>query len=200
MASGGKIKGTALNFDPEFRFLLEIDPDFEDWRALAAERYSTQKISSNQAAALAAFFMRYLHALKLDKRPVALFEAGNRLPDLWTSLGLDSITEGRANMQHDTISDFLDWVLRNKLTEPDAEGHWVVPAHLANPFPRHRAKRTGKQSDLSFSYVTALDPRMAHWRELAGEWLSAQKRGVANCCKALDKFLVTYLIDRKSVV
>lgn len=195
--AGSKIKGTNLNFDPEFRFLLEIDPDFEDWRALVAEWYLTRKSTKANATALIAFFVRYLHALGRDKRPVALFEQANRLPDLWATLGLDYVTEAVANRQHDTISDLLDWVLRDKLAEPDAEGHLVVPTHLTNPFPRRQAKHNGRESDLSFSHVTALDPRMAHWRALAVEWLSAQKRGVPDCSKALDKFLVTYLIGHK---
>lgn len=183
-------------FDPEFRFLLEIDPAFEAWRALAAEWWPTQKVSSSKASALSAFFVRYLHAQQLDTRPVALFETTARLPGLWATL-LDSMTEDEARKQHDTVSDFLDWVLRKKLAEPDAEGHRIVPAHLAHPFPRRRAKTINKRSDLSFTYVTAIDPRMEHWRALAAEWLPTWKTGVHARRQALDKFMVAYLIGRK---
>lgn len=189
---GYKIKGTNLNFDPEFRFTLTLDPAFEDWRALATEWWPTQKNTKDKATALSGFFVRYLHALQLDKRPVALFEASTRLPDLWAALDLASKREGK--VQHDAISDFLDWVLRTKLAEDDAKGYRVVPAHLTNPSPRRQVQNTGKQSDLSFAHVTALDPRMVHWQALAAEWLGAQKTSVSIKRNALDKCLVGYLI------
>jgi hypothetical protein len=190
----GKIKGTDQYFDPEFRFLLEINPAFEEWRALAAEWWSTQKSSSNKATTLSGFFVRYLHAQQLDKRPVAMFEAGTRLPDLWVALDLDFFSENIRKIMHDFISDFLDWVLRSHLAEPDAEGHRVVPEHLRHPFPRLQSKNTGKQSDLGFTYVTTLDPRMVHWQSLAAEWLGNQKTSVDDRRKAIDKFLMDYLI------
>lgn len=188
------IKGTDQNFDPEFRFLLAIDPAFEDWRVMAAEWYAQQKRSSTKTTALSAFFVRYLHAQSLEKFPATSFDAGTRLPDLWATLELDSQTEKKGRAAHDTISDFLDWVLRTKLAQPDAAGHRVVPAQLRNPFPRLRPKTTGKGSDLTFAHVLVLDPRMLHWQELAAEWLGAQKSGVAASRIALDKFLVKYIL------
>ncbi|MFY9329488.1 MAG: integrase family protein [Georgfuchsia sp.] len=189
-----RIKGANQNFDPEFRFLLELNPTFEGWRVLAAEWYPTQKTSNSKAAALSAFFVRYLHAQQLDNRPEALFAASTRLPDLWMTLELGTLGEREAKKRHDTVSDFLDWVLRTKLAEPDAEGHRLVPVHLRNPFRRFRPKTVGKDSDLTFAYVLALDPRMVHWQALAAEWLSAQKVAVDHRRRSLGKFLVQYLI------
>jgi len=194
MAKGSKIKGTDQYFDPGFRFLLEIDPAFAEWRALAAEWWSTQKSLSNKATALSGFFVRYLHAQQLDMRPVAMFEAGTHLPDLWVALDLDFFSENTGKIMHDVISDFLNWVLRSRLAEPDAEGHRVVPEHLRHPFPRLQSKNNGKQSDLGFTYVTTLDPRMVHWQSLAAEWLGNQKTSVDDRRKAIDKFLMDYLI------
>lgn len=188
-------KRVVQNFDPEFRFLLEIDPAFEDWRALVAEWWPTQKNSYSKAAALTAFFVRYLHALQLDKRPVTLFEVSRRLPDLRATRELALLAEMEGKNQHDAISDFLDWVLRTHLAEPDADGHRIAPEHLCNPFPRIKPKVTGKRSDLAFANVTTLDPRMVHWQALAAEWLGAQKTAIARCRDALDKFLADYLID-----
>ena len=45
MAGSKKIPGTDQNFDAEFRFLLALDPAFEDWRVLAAEWYSQHNAS-----------------------------------------------------------------------------------------------------------------------------------------------------------
>ena len=195
MASGAKITGTNQNFDPEFRFLLAIDPAFEGWRALAAEWYPSQTATSNKATALNAFFIRYLHAQSLDKHPAALFDASTPLPDLWKTLEMNRQTEGEGKKQHDTISDFLDWVLRSKLAQPDADGRKLVPVHLRNPLPRLQVKRTGKESDISFSHVLVIDPRMVHWQELAAQWLGGQKSNVASRRHALDKFLVQYILE-----
>jgi hypothetical protein len=188
------IKGTNQYFDPEFRFLLAIDPAFEDWRALAAEWYPSQVASSNKATALSAFFVRFLHAQSLDKNPAAMFDASTRLPDLWKTLDLERLS-GREGIKHnDTLSDFLDWVLRTKLAEPDADGHLVVPVHLRNPFLRKADKITGKGSDITFSHVLAIDPRMVHWQKLAAEWLGAQKSSVGDRRNGLDKFLTQYIL------
>ncbi|WP_211209786.1 VPA1269 family protein [Uliginosibacterium gangwonense] len=188
------IRGTNLNFDPEFRFLLVLDPALEGWRALAAEWWLTQKATRNRATAVVTFFVRYLHALQLDTRPITLFEAGSGLPDLWKTLNQVPLQEASQKIQYDTISDFLDWVLRTELAEPDSEGYRVVPTHLKHPFPRIRLKQVGKISDLSFTYVTERDPRMGHWQALAAEWLGAQKTAVHLRRNALDCFLIDYLV------
>jgi hypothetical protein len=189
------INGTNQYFDPEFRFLLAIDPAFEDWRALAAEWYPSQVASSNKATALSAFFVRFLHAQSLDKNPAAMFDASTRIPDLWKTLDLERLSGRQGIKQHDTLSNFLDWVLRTKLSQTDAEGHLAVPVHLLNPFPRKTDKVTGKQSDITFSHVVAIDPRMVHWQKLAAEWLGAQRSAVSHRRNALDKFLVQYIVE-----
>ncbi|UUZ69444.1 integrase family protein [Polaromonas sp. P2-4] len=189
-----KIVGTDLNFDPEFRFLLAIDPDFEEWRLLAAKWWGTQKDSQPKQTALAGFFVRYLHAMNLDKHPASLLDAQFKPPSLEKPLGLADLSVN-ALRRHDAISDFLDWVLREKFAEPDALGHRLVPSHMRNPFPRLRSKRTGKGSDIDFRYVLQHDPRMEDWRALAAEWLDAQRMATDAKRKALDKFLVGYIIQ-----
>lgn len=194
MAKGQKILPSKQSFDPEFRFLLALDPAFEDWRVLAAEWYAQQKRSSRKANALSAFFVRYVLGHSLDKHPAKLLDADTRLPDLWTTLKLGELAGREGTKQHDTISDFLDWVLRTKLAQPDADGHLLVPIHLKNPYPRLRHKTTGKGLDTTFAYVLTFDARMIHWQELAAEWLGAQKLGVAPRHHALDKFLQQYIL------
>jgi len=178
--SGAKIKGTDLNFDPEFRFLLELDPDFEPWRQLAAE-WLTQQTSDveTKRISLTKFFVRYLHVLKLDKSPEALFRQDVILPDMWAALELGNISEIKVKRQHDIISDFLDWVLRTHLAELDQEGHRVVPTHLGHPFPRvrpkgNKIKGTGVNFDPEFRFLLELDPAFEPWRKLAAEWWAQQ--------------------------
>lgn len=195
MTSGKKLIPSGQKYDPEFRFLLGIDPAFEDWRALVSEWYASQKSkSSNKNTALSAFFVRYLHGQALDKNPASFFDANTRLPDLWKTLELDRLAGRDGKKQHDTISDFLDWVLRSKLAQTDSDGHLVVPVHLRNPFPRKVDKVTGKGSDITFAQVLNIDPRMVHWQKLAAEWLGAQRSNVGKRLNALDKFLVDYIL------
>jgi hypothetical protein len=188
----GTIRGTSLNFDPEFCFLLELDLAFEPWRQLAAEWWG-QQTSKNKGkrTSLTTFFVRYLHGLELDKSPEALFRQDVILPDLWAVL--DNNSEIVARMRHDFISDFLDWVLRTHLAELDQEGHRIVPAHLSHPFPRIKVKITGKESDLTFSYVRTLDPKMGRWCDLATEWMQAQKYSVHMRRESIDKLLDKYI-------
>lgn len=181
-------------YDPEFYFLRDIDPAFEDWRTLAARWLSLQKNSGTKTVALTGFFLRYLRDQKLDLRPMALFQHDAQLPDLWATLGLGAISKTEGKSQHDTIVDYLDWVLRTHLAELDAKGHRVVSNHLHHPFQRLKRKITGKQADISFSHVLALDPEMEHWQKLAAEWMLGQRLGVAARREALDRFLGVYII------
>ncbi len=50
-------------FDPDFRFLLDFDPAFEEWRGYAAEWLKEQERGKvGKRAALARFFVSYLHS------------------------------------------------------------------------------------------------------------------------------------------
>lgn len=182
-------------FDPEFRFLHDLDPALEGWRAWAAEYWAgPHRTSSNMQAALVAFLVTYLHGQGLHTLPAnEFFVREGALPAPDAALGLALLNEKDAKRKHDYVSDFLDWILRQKLAEPDAEGHPVVPNHLANPFPRKAAKQHGKTSDLSFAHVLLLDPKLEDWRSLATEFMKDQKAAVAAILHALNRFLVQYI-------
>ncbi|HRP25161.1 VPA1269 family protein [Thauera sp.] len=189
-----KEKRQIAKVDAGFRFLLAIDPEFEAWRELVVEWLATQKSPKKKYGALTAFFVRYLQACQLDKRPAELLKKEAHLPDLWATLRLDDLTESNGKAMHDEISDFLGWVLREKFAEADGEGHNVVPPHLANPFPRIRDRASGKGSDLCFTHLEDIDPRMESWRSLAAEWLKSQFVNLSSRRAALDTFLVKYII------
>ncbi|WP_374496816.1 integrase family protein [Vogesella indigofera] len=190
------IKGTNSNFDPEFRFLLDLDPALEGWRAWAAEYWAgLPKTTSNMKSGLTAFLVTYLHGQGLHTLPPEKFLARDRtLPKPDAALGLALMSyEDNVSQKHDAVSDFLDWMLREKLSVSDADGHRVVPPQLANPFPRRSIKKHGKTSDLSFAHVLLLDPKLEDWRSLAAEWLKDQKSSVGMRRNALDDFLVLYI-------
>jgi hypothetical protein len=194
MARKGQ-KKTLEKFDPEFRFLLDLDPTLEGWRAWAAEYWAgVPRTSPSKQSALAAFLVTYLHGQGLHTLPAEEFFAKDgALPAPDAALGLPFITENEAQTKHDFVSDFLDWTLRQKLAQPDADGHRVVPPHLANPFPRRTVKLNGKTSDLSFAHVLQIDPKLEDWRSLAAEWVRDQKTNVDYCRRSLDKFLIQYI-------
>lgn len=191
----GKKKAVG-KFDPDFRFLLDLDPALEGWRALAAEYWAgLPKTSSNMQSALTAFFVRYLRGQGLHTLPPETFfaqDGGLPAPDAALELDLFSVEEN-ALVKHDCVSDFLDWILRHKLSVVDADGHRIVPTRLANPFPRRRIKQHGRQSDLSFAHALQLDPKLEDWCNLAAEWLKDQKIAVSARRTALDRFLTHYL-------
>lgn len=184
------------NFDPKFRFLLDVDPALEGWRAWAAEHWAAlPRPRKTIQSALSAFLITYLHGQGLHTLPAEEFFARDRglpKPDAALGLGLIS-TEKNALRKHDAVSDFLDWILREKLAALNADGLRIVPAHLANPFPRRTVKFHGKTSDLSFNHVLQLDPKLEDWRSLAAEWLKDQKSSVPARRDALDKFLTQYI-------
>lgn len=192
--AGGKIKGTNQQFDTEFRFLLALDPTFGEWRGLAVEWWTLTKRSAHTRSGLTAFFVTYLHKQSLDKSPRRLLDAGTQVPDLWATLKLDSVSEPYAQQLHDTVSDFIDWVLSEKFSAPDADGHRVVPAQWRNPFPRKSPKVHGKRGDLTFRHVLTSEPRMVAWVGYAAEYIQTVRGNQGQRSESVEVFLTRYLI------
>ena len=192
--AGGYIRGTNLQFDPEFRFLLALDPDFEEWQNLASEWWSLDKRNDKVQIGMTIFFVTYLLKQGLDKSPRYLLNASAHVADLWDTLRLGSKGESYAQQIHDSVSDFIEWVLREKFAEPDADGHRVVPAQWRNPFPRKGSKKHGKNGDLTFSHVLTLEPRMAAWVAYAVEYIHNIRENQASRRISIDAFLTRYLI------
>ncbi len=194
MRKGQKIH--AGTFDPEFRFLLDIDPALEGWKAWAAEYWAGLPTKGyNEQSALTAFLVKYLHDQGLHTLPdEAFFSKDGDLPAPDAALKLDlQSSEKASKRKYDVVSDFLDWILRTKLAVLDTDGDRIVPSHLANPFTRKQVKNHGKESDLSFSHVLKLDSKLEDWRNVVAEWMKNQKTGVSSRREALDKFLVHYI-------
>lgn len=195
---GGKanrIMGTNLVFDPDFNFLVELNPGFADWKALAADWFRGQKDRLSKRTALITFFIAYLHAENLDMRPEAIFDGSVALPNLENTIGkhrgLNTIS---AKSYYNHISDFLDWVLSDLLAKSDEVGSLTAPSNLANPFPRKSRRRDGRSTDVTYGHIRLLDGAMNDWCDLAQHWMSAQidARGAKHA--ALCKFLENYII------
>lgn len=192
---GPNIRGTDVKFDPDFQFLLALDPAFEEWRALAVEWLSSNRLTLRSKNGLIAFFVTYLHLRGLDKSPRSLLDASMQWPNLWVELSLDSVHKAYGQQLHDAVSDFIDWILREKFAEADTDGHRVIPANLRNPFPRKSPKMYGKGDDLSFRHVLLLEPRMAPWVSYATEHIQNLRHNQEQRFKAVDAFLTRYLLE-----
>jgi len=185
------IKKVTKKFDVEFRYLLDIDPNFEDWRALASEWCKEHHDGKSfYSTPLSKFFSEYVHDLKLDKRPIALLDAAFAAPSLRAALNLDAMARDGANRMHDHISDFINWVIKEKLSPPNADGFPKVPTLLRNPFQRVQAKKLAL--DTEFRYLLEIDPKLEEWRRLAAEWCGEKGRN-HNCRNSLAKFFKEYL-------
>jgi hypothetical protein len=183
--------------DPEFRFLLNIDPDFEEWRAFAAEWLTRQKGSKPlRQKVLAKFFISYLHGLQLNKSAKTLLDKNKSLPSLWKVMNFHLVRPQVSRMNHDHISDFVDMVLKEKFSEVNSDGFRVVPPNLHNPFPRMRRKISGKSSDASFMFVVEQDSRMEDWRTLASEWLRSQRSASDAKREAIARFFSGYVLEQ----
>lgn len=198
MARKGQKKLHTGMFDTAFRFVIENNPALAPWADLLRDYWAallpgkTGKTSRWQAAALTRFAIGYLHGQGLAELSVAaFFEKSRVLPSLEAVIDFNEVATFKRN--HDVAVDFLDWVLRERLSVEDADGHRVVPTHLALPFQRIRKKQHGKEGDLDFLHVLRLDPKLEDWRALAATWLREQTTGVATKLKALDAFLAEYL-------
>jgi len=55
-------------------------------------------------------------------------------------------------------------------------------------------KNVGQTTDITFSWVTEIDPELEQWRSLSEEWLTTVLRGKDKAIKALSKFLNNYLL------
>jgi hypothetical protein len=59
-----------------------------------------------------------------------------------------------------------------------------------------RKPQLGQSMDITFRWVTEINPDLEQWRSLAEEWLETIKRDKDNAIKALGKFLYDYLHER----
>lgn len=57
------------------------------------------------------------------------------------------------------------------------------------------AKKLGQSTDITFNWVTQIDPEMEQWRSLAEEWLVTILKGKLEAIQGLGKFLNNYIYE-----
>lgn len=146
--------------DLEFDWVRREHPEFEEWRALAAEWTARSKSGlSTKVNALTAFFKHYLTRPDVPKKPFDLLRRGTRVPDFAEVAGPAS---------HDTrigynnqLCDFFDWVLRRDCSVEADDGERIVSPVFRNPIVRAGGmKGTGRaetpKNPLPYGYVHEL--------------------------------------------
>lgn len=188
------IKGTSLNFDSEFKFLLELDPTMEVWRGWAAEYWMKVPQTTTRQSTLSSFLIHYIHGCSLNTLSQSEFFAKDRvLPNLNAALGFAKITKSTANNKTGIVSDFLDWILYNKLAEPTADGYHAIPSQFRNPFLHKRQRRAAKDFDPDFRFLLDLDPELEGWRAWTAEYWALLPHHTSTTQSGLGNFLVDYL-------
>lgn len=61
---------------------------------------------------------------------------------------------------------------------------------------KYDSPKLGQSKDVTFRWVTEIDPELEQWRSLAEEWMSTVVRGKGHAIIALGKFLYNYLHER----
>jgi hypothetical protein len=188
------IKGTSLNFDPEFKFLIELDPTMEVWRVSAVDYWTSAPQTTTRQSTLSSFLVHYIYGCSLHTLAQSEFFAKDRmLPNMDVALGFANITKRTADSKTGVISDFLDWILYNKLAEPSADGYRVIPSQLHNPFLRKRQVRAARDFDPDFRFLLDLDPDLEDWRAWAAEYWALLPHHTSTTQSGVGSFLVGYL-------
>lgn len=146
--------------DLEFDWVRREFPEFEEWRALAAEWLRGARSGlSGKIGALTAFFKHYLTRPDVPDKPFDLLRRGTRLPDFGEVAGPAS-HDNRIGYNNQ-VSEFLDWVLLRDCAIEADDGERIVSPAFRNPIIRAGGMRgTGRaetpKDPLPYGYVHEL--------------------------------------------
>lgn len=188
--AGSRRPKSRISDDKELLYLTEADPLLEDWRKLAAEWLSVNPSSySHRIWALSCFFRRYLLPLKLDRNPIAFLSTRTSNPPFMEvylagkKRGKSSTPTNNDVRYNNLVYEFLEWVLKEKLSEEDDYGLRIIPAELKNPFGPYSfgeaALPESNKSPLPIRYIVELrkmlaeGPTFRDWKWAQGAMSSA---------------------------
>jgi hypothetical protein len=156
----------------------EMGPQWEAWRAYAAEWMGTQHRGiSELLRAIRAFFEDYLHRLKLPAEPAWLLCYTNEVPDFFEA----ACPRSRMGVDYNNdVCRFLDWVLEHHFSKKEEHhGRSTLLPDYHNPFTvrsRHGLPTPYEsvRSPLPYRFIRELREILApgqHFRE----WRWAQE-------------------------
>ena len=191
-------KNVGQTTDIGFMWVLALDKDLEEWRALAEEWLKTKVRGKHYAlSGISKFFQEYLIPYNISRTPKDFLKRMYVAPDFYAicyaHLGSQYMASVRAKM----IVDFIDWILLEKYSVEDDFGTRQIPAEFNNPLTKYlptTINSTGlNESDknvLPYRYIkdlrTILCPTNAvHFND----WKFAQK-STESFAKGGDWFVV----------
>lgn len=146
--------------NPDFEWVRRDHPEFEAWRALAAEWVQLARGSIGaRIATLNAFFKKYLTRDDVPKHPVDFLNRGTRLPDIMEVVAEDGATNW--TNRNNQLFEFFQWVLLRDFGMEDDAGDLYVPVEFRNPLTRAKSDGGGQHDDsvrnsLPYGYVYRL--------------------------------------------
>lgn len=134
MARPKKSKRLGQTIDIRLMWVLELDKDLEEWRALAEEWLITQvRGKERPLKGLVKFFREYLINNSITRRPKDYFTRGYVSPDFYEICFAHLGSQQHAIKQARKLVDFVDWVLIEKYSIEDDLGNKIIPAEFHNP-------------------------------------------------------------------
>lgn len=174
------IKKIARKADKDFSWITREFPHLRAWQPLAKE-YISQRLTGvhTSMAAISIFICQHLAnsgvpltpgALLPDdvvRDPLQYFSRSRRTPDTYS--------QDKTRIIANATADFLDWVLINRLSEPDGQGGYVTPADYVNPIKRLQSvgnnnRHQTSRSAMPYAWVQQLRRILAegehfqHWK------------------------------------
>jgi Putative integrase len=123
--------------DLDFTYILGLDPELEEWRAMAAEWIKGQRRSQTaKKQALDKFLGEFIHGLGLPKFPSEFLSVAYEPPSFYDHLQIMKKTQPT-----NYVVDFLDWVLVNHFSAEDDNSRKTIAPGFHNPFDK---KKRGK--------------------------------------------------------
>ena len=117
--------------DIDFFYLLKVDHSLNDWRILAVEWFKEKTRGRGpKAQAIDKFLLDYISQLDLERNPYIYLRRDYDAPpfDIHLEKNLSQRTQIISN-----VHNFIEWILKNKLSIFDDNNNLYVPHEFHNP-------------------------------------------------------------------
>ena len=161
--------------DFSFEWLETNHPDLLAWREPFTEWISLfDRGRQPRMDALNRFIEYYLSKLSPTASPEVFLSRGHRWPDFYEFACVDTQA---GTVPNNRLSEFLDWLLESKFSEPDDHGRPVVLPQFVNPVARrskgNAVPRTESvRSPLPYRFILELREMLAPGRNFR-DWIYA---------------------------
>ena len=150
--------------DITLMWVLQLDKDLEEWRALAEEWLKTIiRGKAHALLGLAKFFQNYLVPHDITRSSKDFLQIEYQTLDFYEICFAHLGGQKDASLQARKIINFIDWILLEKFSDKDDLGNRTIPRGFHNPLvgylPDAYAKYSFNESDknvLPYRYIKEL--------------------------------------------